>query len=311
MNTILSPKLFAIDTSILGKIAKDYSSHNQSKRKKALKFLSTITDRGLVPLFCMHHFQEILQHDNDSVVSDRLSLIKKFAQVAWIKPSSPQGLVGSIIDIQGTEISVLIDSPNIGIQKLISEVRKELISYSSGQTFINSIENELLILRELNLFETQKSKSVSSISHVTDPKIENIKLSDLHHSVLKNPLEIDASIKLLRETLKQELANRGDKKLVKQDEVIDEFIQLVIKDGLKMYESNSDSLYNKFINSSGINPDEVNENITIGDLGQYAIFKKKVKIIARSYDFDIEKAFQIPPNTIPSWFIWTEIDKKT
>ncbi|MFA6662376.1 MAG: hypothetical protein WCS56_05030, partial [Bacilli bacterium] len=219
MNLILSPKLFAIDTSILGKVAKDYYSQDQSKIKKALKFMSTITEKGLIPLFCMHHFQEILQHDNDYIVSNRLSLIKKFTQVAWIKPSDPQGLIGSIIDIQGTEISVLLDNPGIVSTELISKVRKKLIAYSSGNTFIDNIQKKLLKLRELNLFGTQKSKAVSSLSHVTDPKIENIKLSTLHHSVLKKPLEIEQSIKLLRETLNQELANRGDKKLVKHDEV--------------------------------------------------------------------------------------------
>ncbi|MFA7165612.1 MAG: hypothetical protein WC124_07210 [Desulfoplanes sp.] len=311
MNLILSPKLFAIDTSILGKVAKDYYSQDQSKIKKALKFMSTITEKGLIPLFCMHHFQEILQHDNDYIVSNRLSLIKKFTQVAWIKPSDPQGLIGSIIDIQGTEISVLLDNPGIVSTELISKVRKKLIAYSSGNTFIDNIQKKLLKLRELNLFGTQKSKAVSSLSHVTDPKIENIKLSTLHHSVLKKPLEIEQSIKLLRETLNQELANRGDKKLVKHDEVIAEFIQLIVRDGLKMYESNSDLLFNKFVESLGIDPTEINEDLTISELGQYATFKKKIQIIARSYNFDIEKALKIPPETIPSWFIWTEIDNKT
>lgn len=311
MNSIIAPRLIAIDTSILGKVAKDYSSQTHSRRKNALKFLSTITDRGLIPFFCMHHFQEILQHDNDSVVSDRLSLIKRFSQVAWVKPSSPEGLVGSIIDIQGTEISKLINDPNITIETLIAEIRQELITYSSGELFINDIEEELLILRKLNVFETQKSKAISSISHVRNSKTDNLKLSELHHSKLKSPNEVNESMKLLRATLKQELEKRGDRKLENQDETIDQFIKLVIKDGLKMYESNPDSLYKKFINSHGIEEHEVNENWTVGDLGYYAIFKEKIKVIARSFDLDLEKALQIPPSAIPSWFIWAELDKKT
>lgn len=311
MNSIIVPKLIAIDTSILGKVAKDYSSQTHSRRNKALKFLTTITDRGLIPFFCMHHFQEILQHDNDSVVNSRLSLIKRFPQVAWVKSLSPEGLVGSIIDVQGTEISKLINDPDISIEALVAEIRQELILYSSGESFMNAIEEKLLFLRNLNAFETHKSKAISSISHVRNPNIDNLKLSELHRSQLKSPSEVDESMKLLRETLKQELHTRGDRKLENQDETIDQFLELVLKGGLKMYEPNQDSLYKKFISSSGIEKHEVDENWTVAELGDYSIFKEKIKIIARSFNFDLNKALKIPPSVIPSWFIWVELDKKT
>ena len=66
MNPIIIPKLIALDTSVLGRAAKDYFDINQDRRRKALKFLSIINERGLIPLFCFHHFQEIFQHDDDS-----------------------------------------------------------------------------------------------------------------------------------------------------------------------------------------------------------------------------------------------------
>lgn len=311
MTSIIAPKLIAIDTSILGKVAKDCNNQTQSRRRKALKFLSTITYRGLIPFFCMHHFQEILQHDNDSVAYNRLSLIKRFPQVAWVKPSSTEGLVGSIIDVQGTEISKILNDPGISIETLIAEIRQELISYSSGESFINSIEKELIALRKLNVFSTNKSKAISSISHIRNSNIDNLKLSELHRSQLKSPREVNKSMELLRETLKQELKKRGDRKLENQGETIDQFLKLVIKNGLKMYKPNLDSLYKKFINSSGIEEHEVDENWTFGELGYYAIFREKINVISRSYNFDIKKALKIPQSAIPSWFIWVELDKKT
>ena len=176
---------------------------------------------------------------------------------------------------------------------------------------MNAIEEKLLFLRNLNAFETHKSKAISSISHVRNPNIDNLKLSELHRSQLKSPSEVDESMKLLRETLKQELHTRGDRKLENQDETIDQFLELVLKGGLKMYEPNQDSLYKKFISSSGIEKHEVDENWTVAELGDYSIFKEKIKIIARSFNFDLNKALKIPPSVIPSWFIWVELDKKT
>ena len=92
MNLIISPRLIAIDTSILGKVTDDYFSAISTKRKKAKQFVTTIADKGLVPLFCMHHFQEIMQHENDLKVLNRLKFIHKLPQIAWIKPSSPDAL---------------------------------------------------------------------------------------------------------------------------------------------------------------------------------------------------------------------------
>ncbi len=161
MRSNLSPKLFAIDTSILGKVASDYFSPVSSKSKKARKFLSTIADRGLVPLFCMHHFQELMQHKNDLKVLNRLRFIKKFSQIAWVKPSSPEGLVGSIIDIQGSEMLRLIDNPQISLHELISETRKQIIDYSTGEYLINNIGEELLQVHKsyLNLIQTIMSET--------------------------------------------------------------------------------------------------------------------------------------------------------
>ena len=295
MKSIITPKLFAIDTSVLGKVAKDYYSSIQSRRKKASEFLSTISARGLIPFFCLHHIEEILQHDNDTVVSGRLSLIKKFSQVAWVKPSSPEGLVGSIIDIQGTEITLLINDPNISIEKLVSKIRRGLIIYSTGESFINDMKEALLILRGHIFFEKrkQKRKAISSISHVRDSKTDNIKLTVLHESRLKSPNEVEESINLLKRNLTQQLKERGDKKLENYDEYTDQFTEQVVTNGLKMHESNSDSLYKKFLNSHGVEEREVDANWTIGDLGYYATFKEKLKVITRSFNFDFKKAMQI------------------
>lgn len=198
MNSILLPRLFAIDTSILSKVVDDFFNTSNDKRGKALKFLSTLADRCLIPLFCMHHLQEILQHENDSVVLKRLWFIKKFPQVAWIKPSSPEGLVGSIIDIQGNEILKLMDSPKSSIHQMTSEIKQHLIEYSSGARFVNRIENELLALRGLKVFEIQKAKAISSITHVIDQKINNFKLNELHRSKLKSFKKVNESLGQLR-----------------------------------------------------------------------------------------------------------------
>ena len=243
-------------------------------------------------------------------VNHRLSFIKQFQQVAYIKPSSPERLIGSIIDIQGTEIYTLLNIHDISTKALIAETKRELISYSSGEFFVEDFEDALWTMRELKLFQSRKNREVSSISHLGNLGAENYKLSELHTCQLKTPSEAKNSIKSLRESLTEKLKSRGDKKLQNPGKVADQFFNTVIANGSKMYQSNKDTLYKKFVNSSGLDPDEIDSNWTIGELGNYASFKRKIKIIARTFNFDIKKALNIPPNQIPSWFIWVELDKK-
>ena len=124
---MILPKIIAIDTYVYGKVAKDFYSRNSDCHKRALSFIDFITTNGLIPFFSLHHLEEILQHENDMIVQNRLSCIRKFPAVAWLKSVNNSGLVGSILDIHGMELKRIIETPAIKIPDLISEVRKELI----------------------------------------------------------------------------------------------------------------------------------------------------------------------------------------
>lgn len=310
MSLIISPNLITIDTSILAKVTKDLLSKNEDSIKKAKDFISSIITKGFVPFFCFHHFQEILQHNDEAVVISRLSLIKRFPMIAYLKPRSEDGLVGSIIDIHGAEITKLIKNQNVPFKNMIREIRDDLIVYSDGESFLKSIKNELLELKNHVLFSTNKSRAVASIAHISDTIADNVKLSDLHRSKLKNSQEIEDSMKLLRNKLKKDLLEKGDRKFSNWDDEIDKFISLVFENGKKMYKSNKDTLYKNFLNSSGIDENEVDENWTINEFGEYAIFREKLNVVARSFDFNIKDALKIPRESIPSWFLWSELDKR-
>lgn len=310
MTLIIKPKLIAIDNSILGKISKDYYCKNLDKQKKAFEFIKNIKQQGLVPIFCFHHIAEILQHENKKVVFNRLSLISKFPQVAWVKSVSQNMSIGSINDIQGTEIQKIVASPDISISELIEAVRNELILYSTGSSFSEMIKPECDVIRGLNLIDTQKSKAVDSISHVRDPNIDNIKLSVLKKSRLKTTDEVQSSFSKLKKQYLSELHERGDKKLKEHNGVVSNFLYSVWECGEELYKQQSNSLYSNFLNAIGIDPKYVNENWTIDELGYFSIFRKKLNVITRSFSLNEDVVLQYPLSTFPSWHIWVELDKR-
>ena len=309
MTLIARPNLIAIDNSIIGKITEDYFSKDIIKQQKAADFIEKTKIHGYVPLFCFHHIAEILQHENDRVIQNRLSLISKFSQIAWIKPKSKNISIGSIIDIQGLEIQKILESPNISLNELSNAVRKEIICYSSGYDFTAMIEPECLMIKELNLLDIQKGKAIDSISHVRDPDIDNIKLSVLKRSRLKTYEEVNASFNKLNNHYLSNLHERGDKKLENHENVVSEFLLSVSKLGEELYNHEEDSLYLKFIRASGIEEKYISPDWTIGEFGYFSIFVKKLEVISRSFSLNKDSVLQHPLSKFPSWHIWVELDK--
>ncbi|MDP8227057.1 MAG: hypothetical protein P9L89_05405 [Candidatus Celaenobacter polaris] len=309
MKLITRPILIAIDNSILGKISKDYYSKNFVKQQKAVEFIENVKVQGYLPIFCFHHIGEILQHENENVVFERLSIIRKFPQVAWVKSVSQNLSVGSIIDIHGTEIQKISQSPDITLYELIDFVRSELVSYSTGSDFIEMIEPECYAIQQLNLLDIQKGKAVNSISHVRDPEPDKIKLSVLKTSRLKTQNEVSGSFEHLRNHYLSELEKRGDKKLRDREGAVLNFLQSVCECGKELYKQPRGSLYKNFLNAFGVDEKHVDENWTIGELGYFATFMKKLLVISRTFHLEEDAVLKLPLSKYPSWHIWVELDK--
>lgn len=306
---MILPKIIAIDTYVYEKVAKDFYSRDSGCYKRALSFIDFIITNGLIPFFSLHHLEEILQHENDMIVQDRLSCIRKFPAVAWLKSVNNSGIVGSILDIHGMELKRIIEAPDIKIPDLISEVRKELIQYSSGEIFLNKFEDLLWQIRKSYPFETQVKKIIASISHVVNDKMGKVKLEELKSSELRTFEESQSIGGLFQKSLESKLIKRGDKKLEKINQVAADFVSKVMREGARLYKNNDDSLYERFLQSFDVNLQEVNSDTTIEDLGYLATYKKKLKIVAEYLGLEVDKVLGIPQHALPSWVVWLELDK--
>jgi len=76
------PRLMSIDTSIFGKLAKDFYSRNSKRSDNAKEVVRFLNENGLISFITIHHIQEILQYENKEIVFGRCSLISKFPTVA-------------------------------------------------------------------------------------------------------------------------------------------------------------------------------------------------------------------------------------
>jgi hypothetical protein len=270
--------------------------------------MCTIDDNALIPFFSHHHIQELLQHDDDHIVRDRWSLIKKFPIVAWLRDEMDENLLGTMLDVHAAELRYLLKDRSLNLIEIIKKAKTDIVTYASGEEFAEYFESTYLAMRSMGAFNAQKARSIESLSHVREPETDNIKLSELNNSRLKSLTEVLKWSKDYAQTVEKSLVDKGDPKLINHSKISHDFVLSVVDDGKALYKNNELSLHENFVVSSGVDLSQINADSTHGDLQYLAIFNKKMEIVASRCGYDFNKIKMIPEE-IPSWVIWREFDK--
>jgi len=305
---VILPKLISIDTSVFGVIAKDYYSQNKKKSEKAHQVISHLNNEGYVPFLSFHHIREILQHQDDEVVFNRWSLIKKFPTVAWICSSVDENVLGSIVDLHELEVRLLLENKSDHLEKFANLVKSKYIKYSSGEEFIEHFELLYCQVRELGMIDIQRGKEIESLSHVRSKDVDNTRLSELFDSKLRTPEETKEFMKQFESDLVESLTREGDEKLSDPQDVAKSFVNEVLDEGEKLYSSNL-TLYESFVKSAGVRLDQVTPKTTVGELGYLGVYNQKVKQILESLGVPEEREVELSPSEQISWIIWKHMDK--
>jgi len=301
--------LISIDTSIFGKLARDYFCDDKAKNQNASETIAYLNENGFVPFISFHHIQEILQHENERVVFRRWSLINKFPIVAWMCSYEDSKILGSIFDIHQLEVKHLLENKNRTFDELISHFKTRLVQYSTGEEFVTIFEPVYCQLRDLGLVDIQRSKEIESLSHVRDKEVDKIKLTQLNHSMLKNPEEVRSYMAKYEKDLSSLLEDKGDSKLKNHKSVASKFVTEVENVGQALYSDSSPSLLEAFVLNSGVRMDQITSKTTVGDLGYLAIYNSKLSHILESLKIPLERARELSPEKHTTWVIWECLDK--
>lgn len=297
-------KLISLDTSVFGAIAADYFSRDNLVARKVVQFL---IDNGFIPLFSIHHIAEHLQCSDIKVIDKRFSLIRSFPVVAWIK-GGVSGLPGSIIDLMGSEISLMQDGVK-DPSEILQKSKQYLIRYGSGEDLICRHEEILWTTRALGCFKLQRSKAIDSLVHVANRGVLSERLYDIKKYKRNTSIEALKKFDELKRVITDNLVKSGDKKLEKVPEVTDWFIGQVKADAQDLFTNDNLSLFDHLLNSYGLSEKDIDKNTTVGDLGEIATHKEQLKIVARSYDLNLRKSYKFPMKSIPSKYITSEVEK--
>ncbi len=305
---MILPKLISIDTSVFGIIAKDYYSRNNKRSEKAHQVVSHLNSKGYIPLLSFHHIREILQYQDDEVVFNRWSLIKKFPTVAWICSIKDENVLGSIVDLHELEIQLLLENKNDHLARFTDLVRSKYIKYSSGEEFVEHFEPLYCQIRDLGMIDIQRGKEIESLTHVRSKNIDNTKLFELFDSRLRTPQEVRAFMREFESNLVESLKQVGDAKLTSPQSVAKSFVDEVIAEGKQLY-SSEQPLYESFVKLAGVRLDQVTPKTTVGELGYLGVYNQKVRQLLGFLGIPEEKEVELLPKEQISWIIWKHMDQ--
>lgn len=304
---LIVPRLIALDSSIIGNVAQDYYHSNQQSRNRAIIFLDYLYSQNLIPLVVWHHIEELLQHKDDKVICDRMRFIRNLPMIAWFDSINPPGMIGSIMDIQATELSWLIDNPSAFLEEIIQHTKNKLLKFGTGQDLISIYDERTWEQIRKELPHRQKRRrEIASISHAIVSDKEPNSSSNWQ---LRSPEEAIKALGILQDNLEGHLITRGDKKLSEHKAVAQKFIRETYEHGVQFYQ-NKGKAQEIFLKSFGLNPEEISDKATMEDIGYTAIFREKFKILAKILGVNFKNALNaIKEDHCPSWLIWQEVDK--
>jgi hypothetical protein len=301
---IVPAKFIALDSSILGYLAKDHFSSDAEKRKDSTNFLKCLADNDFIPFLCAHHFHELIKIRDDKVAKDRFNFLRLLPQVAWVSGINDNDL-GSIVDVLVAECQTVLQGNKLSLLEVRDKTRNSLIRFGTGIEAMSSYEEiwenghpyrPYLWLQE----ERTRETVVIRRSKVND--ISKKPISSFINGTIREQNEAITFLKQLKAQMTEEIQHHGDKRISKPNEVAERFYD-EIADSEEVFHLKNGGLQ-QFLNYLEIDIEDLGKNAVMEDLLKLIDFRAKLKVAHKRFNMPWESFKKsIQPEQIPSWFI--------
>ena len=297
----------ALDTSLLSAIARDKFSRLPGRREHASVFASTLGDLGCVVLLCWHHVEELIAHNDQKVVADRLAFIRSSPLLAWVSSASGDEGLGSIVDILAVEVSAAL-VPSAGVGAVRDRAATKLIRFGTGEQALRPYESYWDILKEQIRERQEKIRDIVAISRSDYNDMSKTKLSVLEKGKLRSPEDRDRQFELSRR-LAQDIQHRGDERIKDAAASADRFFNDVKSKALAIVPDGSTPVH-LIMRAHGIEPSEMRPDATPEDVGELAAFRRRLQIVSQIVAVPFEELkVRVREDQIPSCVIQGAINR--
>jgi hypothetical protein len=293
----VEPRFFSLDTSHW--VGLLISLGEKASRSAAIRRLRKLFEEGWLPAISFHQIQELLAHDDERVAISRLSALRHVPTLATIGEMDSDGAPGSIVEVQRKEILAAVDRPTDQAQAVRQCVRASVFRVTTGDAVVEAMMPVASFIREHTLATRARTRAISSISQATVLDQDNM---PFHlNGVARSLPEIASHFAGLSVALANELAERGDHRLVNPVDVAKEFV-----DDLTSHTPNiagSDRPVVEILKLAGLTPEDVLSCKTVGQVTDLAHFRRNVEIATKNAGIAASAVRSLSQDRVPTWVV--------
>lgn len=282
------PRLVVLDSSQLGELARDAASHDRARRRKALRFMPSLLARGWLPLLSLHHIEELLQHDNEQVVDNRLSYLWNLDFVAWIGDAEPDSSAGSVVMLMAAEALTAHRYLTAEAVEVRNLTRDRVIYTGPSTSAVPAAFAHWREFREEFKEHQVRTRRVAAIARWRPTPIGNMRLGELLQLPTRSQIDIDRRINGLQGRLTQEIATRGDKRIADPRAMAAEFFAEVRCNATGLNSGSHVPGALQILQAAGVDVDTVDPNTTFDQLMERVMFENQLRVATEGHGLSWE-----------------------
>lgn len=296
------PKFVVLDSATLGRLSWDYWSQDATARDKARTFLSRLSERGVHVALTTTHICELLAHNDARISQNRLAFLRNISLIAWLRPYNRVWFPGNIMDLLTRELHAVIHLGARNWKEIIQSVRPELWETGTGSDMFADNAQLWLIMRSESQRQINHAIYIASVARTDPTGISGLKFRDALKLPRRSKEERANYLGSLADNMKAQLVRHGDKRLKDRRKVAGNFAQNTFAE-VEAIEAKGESLLN-IAQSQGVPPELINPGMTIGQIGELAVYGKKLALFVEKLNpraqVDVKR---VPPATLPSYVL--------
>ncbi len=273
------PKLIALDTSHLGALAADKSTNDCTRLRRAEAFERSFEESGSVLLLCWHHLQELFSHAREDIVAQRIAYLQSLSMVAAVASFRKEDVIGTVMDVQSFEGAAAFNNPASDVLAVRDEAAKSMFRFASGSDLVRPFLQNWSELRKAFAERQPRNGEVVAISRSDFVGDSDEKIVDLLKGTVRAPEDIQRQFQRLHGKLSTDIKERGDKRIVNPEGSSQTFLEEVRRLGVEAIRTDNPVL--RILEVSGVDLSEIGPETTVGDVGNLAVFARKLEVLNR------------------------------
>ncbi|REJ68194.1 MAG: hypothetical protein DWQ31_08670 [Planctomycetota bacterium] len=300
---LVSPQFIVLDTATLVKASRDYWSPNESLREKARTFIARLRDSGVYITFTLTHVLELLRHQDDSVVRDRLKFLQRLPFIAWLRPYDRNWFPGGISTLLRRELHAVVHDAKRDWRAIIDHVRIDLLETGVGAEMFVDDDHLWSTLRTEAQRDQQNDRYVASITRTDLGNIDSLTLAEARKMPKRTKAERHEFMQRFAAIIHMQLEQHGDRRLEDPQGAAFDFANRTVKHVDELEAAGGD-LYEQLLKYRGIPQEFVTDDMTFGDIRNLIEYKGHLAILSESLDPPATVTVRdVPPETLPSYVV--------